>query len=94
MIKYADLNAQRDADADFNGSEMLICRFQCRHNLLFYQQIHLLQLHQTIKYADLNDRGDADADLNGSEMLICRSQDQQIHCLQLIADADFNHQIC
>ena len=37
MIKYADLNAQRDADADFNGSEMLICRSQCRHNLLFDQ---------------------------------------------------------
>ena len=34
-IKYADLNNQRDADADFNGSKMLICRFQCRHNLFF-----------------------------------------------------------
>ena len=27
-IKYADLNDRGDADADLNGSEMLICRSQ------------------------------------------------------------------
>ena len=45
--KYADLNDQRDADADFNGSEMLICRSQD-------QQIHCLQLHQRCRFQRSN----------------------------------------
>ena len=44
---YADLNDQRDADADFNGSEMLICRSQD-------QQIHCLQLHQRCRFQRSN----------------------------------------
>ena len=45
--KYADLNNQRDADADVNGSEMLIIRSQD-------QQIHCLQLHQRCRFQRSN----------------------------------------
>ena len=56
-ISDADFNDQicwsqwseRAADADFNGSEMLICRSQCRH-LVLNQQIHWLQLHQRCRF--------------------------------------------
>jgi hypothetical protein len=69
--KYADLNDQRDADADFNGSEMLICRSQCRH-IVFDQQIHCLQLHQRCRFQRSNML--ISTIREGSEMLTCRSQ--------------------
>jgi len=90
-IKYADLSDQKDADAHFNGSEMLILSISvsayCNRSTNTLLAIASAMQISTIKYADLNE---TDADFNGSEMLICRFQcrhnllfDQQIRCLQL-----------